>query len=282
MNKLIDILNWSKDYLKKNGVDSPRLTAEYIISHVLDMDRMRLYLEFEKPLKKSEKEKIKELLIKRGKEKIPFQYIIGYEEFYGYKFLVDKSVLIPRPETELLVEKALTLLKDIKNPKILDIGVGSGAIGISIAKEKDDSLVLGVDISDAALATAEKNKEINKCTNIKFLKSDIFSNVNYYEFDMIISNPPYITKEDYTNLMEEVKHEPVNALIADEQGYYFYDIITEQSIKFLKKGGMLLFELGIGQYVKVKEYMEKNGYANIEIVKDYAKIERIITGVKNV
>jgi len=282
MDKLIDILNWSKEYLEKNNVDSPRLTAEYIISHALNMDRLGLYLQFEKPLKNDEKKIIKDMLLQRAKKKIPFQYIVGYEEFYGYKFVVDSSVLIPRPETELLVEQILELIKDIEAPKILDIGCGSGAIGISIAKERPDALVLGVDISEVAIKTAEKNKENNECKNIKFLKSDIFSSVDYEDFDIIVSNPPYISEVDYEGLMEEVKHEPKNALVALDEGYYFYKIIVENAKAYLRKTGKLAFELGQNQAEQVKVYMEKNGYQNIKIIKDYSNIDRIIVGENNV
>lgn len=282
MDKLIDILNLSKEYLEKNGIDSPRLTAEYIICHVLEMDRMSLYLEFEKPLKNEEKIKIRELLIKRGKNKEPFQYIIGYEEFYGYKFKVDKNVLIPRPETELLVEAILEEIKNIENPKILDIGSGSGAIGITLALKRKDAVVLGVDISEEALKISNENKEINNVNNIKFIKSDVFSEIKYKEFDLIVSNPPYITEKDYSELMLEVKHEPKTALVAADDGYYFYKKISKEAPLYLKNKGILAFELGINQYEKVKEYMLENSFINIKIKKDYGNIERIILGEKNV
>lgn len=282
MDKLIDILNLSKEYLEKNGIDSPRLTAEYIICHVLEMDRMSLYLEFEKPLKNEEKIKIRELLIKRGKNKEPFQYIIGYEEFYGYKFKVDKNVLIPRPETELLVEAILEEIKNIENPKILDIGSGSGAIGITLALKRKDAVVLGVDISEEALKISNENKELNNANNIKFIKSDVFSEIKYKEFDLIVSNPPYITEKDYSELMLEVKHEPKTALVAADDGYYFYKKISKEAPLYLKNKGILAFELGINQYEKVKEYMLENSFINIKIKKDYGNIERIILGEKNV
>jgi len=282
MQKLIDILNMSIDYLEKYKIDSPRLTAQYILGNVLEMKPMELYQNFDKPIKKEEIDKIRKNLIRRAKDREPFQYILGYEEFYGYKFEVDRNVLIPRPETELLVELVLKKIENIESPKILDIGCGSGAIGITIALEREDSVVLGVDISEKALEISEKNKNNNNVKNIKFMQSDIFSNVKYNEFDVIISNPPYIIEEDYKNLMLEVKHEPKLALVAEDNGYYFYKKITENANYFLKNGGILVFELGIGQDEIVKKYMLENNFSNILIEKDYEKINRIILGEKNV
>ncbi|OQY08712.1 MAG: protein-(glutamine-N5) methyltransferase, release factor-specific [Fusobacteriia bacterium 4572_132] len=279
--KLLDILKWSTEFLKKNGIEQARLDAEYLIASVLGKKRLDLYLNYEKPLSIKEREEIKKLLIKRGKNKIPLQYILGYEEFYGYKFEVNENVLIPRPETELLVEQCLEKIKEIKEPKILDIGTGSGAIAISIAKQRLDTKVLAVDIQEKALEVAKRNKTLNKAENIKFVKSDMFENVNYSEFDLIVSNPPYIKEEEYNQLMAEVKeHEPKSALLAEENGLYFYINITKNAKYYLKKGGILAFEIGYNQGKEVKEILQKNGYEKIRIIKDYSKNDRIIIGEK--
>ncbi len=279
--KLLDILKWSTEFLKNKEIVNARLDAEYLIASVLNLKRLDLYLNYEKPLSIEEREEIKKLLIKRGKDKIPLQYILGYEEFYGYKFEVNENVLIPRPETELLVEQCLENIKGIEEPKILDIGTGSGAIAISIAKQRKDSKVLAVDIEEKALEVANKNKIRNNAENVKFIKSDIFEKVEYSKFDLIVSNPPYIKEEEYNELMTEVKeHEPKSALLAEENGLYFYINITKDAKNHLKKGGVLAFEIGYNQRKEVKEILLKNGYEKIRVIKDYSKNDRIIIGEK--
>ncbi|BDU50247.1 peptide chain release factor N(5)-glutamine methyltransferase [Haliovirga abyssi] len=279
--KLIDILKYSTDYLEKANVDSPRLTAEYIIATILDLKRIDLYMNYDKPLSTIEREKIKKNLIRRAKDREPLQYIMEYEEFYGLKFYVDKNVLIPRPETEILVENAIKYLEKIEEPKILEIGVGSGAISISIGKNLINSKIIGVDISEGALKIAEKNRENLGLNNVRFVKSDIFENINYKSFDLIISNPPYISEEEYSGLMPEVKnYEPKLALVAKEDGNYFYRTIIENGKNYLKNGGKIFFEVGYNQSKIVKELFIKNRYKNIEILKDYGKIERILIGEK--
>lgn len=277
--KLLDILKWSTEFLTKNEIDHARLDAEYLIASVLDIKRLDLYLNYEKPLGIKEREEIKELLIKRGKNKMPLQYILGYEEFYGYKFEVNENVLIPRPETELLVEQCLEKIKEIKEPKVLDIGTGSGAIAISIAKQRSDAKVLAVDIQANALEIAKKNKMKNNAENVKFIKSDMFENINYSQFDLIVSNPPYIKEEEYNELMPEVKkYEPKSALLAEKNGLYFYINITKKAKNHLKKGGVLAFEIGYNQGKEVKEILQENGYEKIRLIKDYSKNDRIIIG----
>ncbi|MGM0509230.1 MAG: peptide chain release factor N(5)-glutamine methyltransferase [Fusobacteriota bacterium] len=277
--KLIDILKWSTDYLKKNEVPNPRIDAEYLIADVLDVKRLELYLNYEKPLSKEERENIKEKLKKRGPKRIPLQHILGYEEFYGYKFKVNNQVLIPRPETEILVENCLKKLKDIKDPIVLDIGTGSGAIAISIAKERDDSKILAVDIKEEALNVARQNAKINEVENVKFQKSDVFEDVKFNKFNMIISNPPYIPEAEYDNLMPEVKnYEPISALKADDEGLYFYKKISKLAENYLIEGGFLVFEVGHNQAKKVREIMKKYGYKKIKIIKDYSNIERVVLG----
>lgn len=281
MDTLIDILQWSKDYLKSKDILEYKLDAEILISKALGMKRLDLFLNYGKPLKKKEKDLIRSHLKKRAENRVPLQYILGEEEFYGYTFKVNESVLIPRSDTERLVELALESIKEKENPKVLDIGIGSGAIAITIAKERVDSLVLGVDISEQAIETANINKELNSAKNLKIIKSDVFTKVKYNEFDLIVSNPPYIPSKEYKELMPEVRnHEPKSALVADNDGYYFYFKIIEEAKLYLKDGGVLAFESGYNQAGRIKEYMEKNGYKNLKIEKDYNKIDRVVTGEK--
>jgi release factor glutamine methyltransferase len=278
----LQLLSQSIEYIEKNGIENAKLEAEYIFSHVLKTNRLTLTLDFTRKITEEEKKLIKEMIIKRARDKKPLQYILGEEEFFGYKFKVDERVLIPRPETELLVEQCIVLVSDIKAPFILDIGVGSGAISVSLGKKIPSSKVLGVDISDEALEVANQNKELNKANNVKFIKSDVFQNVSYKAFDMIVSNPPYIPEKEYRELMHEVKkYEPKLALTAEDEGLYFYKLITAKAWDYLKSGGFLAFEVGYNQAQKVKEIMESNKFENIVIAKDYHQIERIVIGKKN-
>lgn len=271
------------DYLKKNSVADSRLDAEYIFAHVLKVRRNILSMNLRKEITLEEKDEIKKLLHERAKNKKPLQYILGEWEFYGYPFKVDNRVLIPRGDTEILVEQCKFILQEIENPKVLDIGTGSGAISITIAKEIPTSTVLGADISLDALEVAKVNRALNKVEeNLKFIKSDVFSSIKDTDFDMIISNPPYIPQSEYEGLMPEVKlHEPLGALTDKGDGYFFYDKISKEAPKYLKVGGYLAFEVGYNQAETVSKLMEKNKFDIIGIIKDYGGIERVVIGRKS-
>lgn len=277
----IGLLSKSIQYLKRYGVENARLDAEYIFAHVLGVKRAALVLNFDDGISEENKNLIRQYIIRRGKHREPLQYIIKEWEFYGRTFKVSEGVLIPRPDTEILVEQCIMLMKEIENPKILDIGTGSGAISITLAKELPNSEVLGLDISDEALKIAVENRELNEALNLKFLKSDVFKNVRDKNYDLIVSNPPYIPMEEYNELMPEVKkYEPKMALTDGGDGYYFYRKISEESMDYLKNGGYLAFEVGYNQGETVSQLMEKNGFRVVGRVADYAGIERVIIGRK--
>lgn len=271
----------SIDYLHKFQVPSPKLDAEYIFSHVLGVKRNMLSLYLDRKLKEEEKQKIRELLIARGKERRPLQYLLGKWEFYGYEFLVDERALIPRADTEILVEQVKLLAVEKGQAHILDIGTGTGAIALTLAKEIPELEVLGVDKEPAALSLAEENREYLQVKNVKFLESDLFSNIVGESFDIIVSNPPYISWEEYEGLMPEVKvHEPQSALTDFGDGYFFYRKITEQANAFLKEKGYLCFEIAYQQGEEVKELLEQEGFEGICIVKDYSGKDRVVFGRK--
>lgn len=278
-----EILNKSIEYLRKNGVNEAKLDAEYIFSHVLNIKRSLLSMNLKNKIEEEKRNKIKNMLIERGKNKTPLQYILGEWEFFGNTFKVDKRVLIPRGDTEILVEQCKIILEEVEKPKVLDIGTGSGAISISLAKEIKDGEFYGVDISSDALEVAIINRKINKVeNNLEFIKSDVFSNVKEKDFDMIISNPPYISLNEYENLMPEVKlHEPIEALTDKGDGYYFYKRISKESKGYLKIGGYLVYEVGYNQAKEVSQILEKEGYDIVTIVKDYGGIERVVIGRKS-
>ena len=277
----INLLSKSIQYLKKYNVENARLDAEYIFAYVLGVKRISLMLNFDKEISEENKNLIRQYIVRRGKYREPLQYIVKEWEFYGYPIKVDGRVLIPRQDTEILVEQCIFLMKEKENPKILDIGTGSGAISIALAKELPESEVLGLDVSDDALKMAVINRELNNVSNLKFLKSDVFQHVREKNYDLIVSNPPYIPVEEYNELMPEVKeYEPRMALTDGGDGYYFYKKISEESVNYLKNGGYLAFEVGYNQGETVSQLMEKNGFQIIGRVADYGGIERVIIGRK--
>ena len=225
-------------------------------------------------------ELVKEKAELRAKTRQPIQHIIGYTDFMGEKFIVNPSVLIPRDETEFLVRKAIEIINKNNFKMALDVGTGSGCIACMIAKYTQCQII-GLDISSDALNTALDNaSKLNLFNKAIFRKSNIFSNVKPGEsFDIIVSNPPYIPPSEKENIQIEVKFDPEQALFTeDEKGLEFYEKITKDAPRILNKGGYLLFELGIGQSNDVKSIMEKNGFQNIEIIKDLAGIDRVIVG----
>ena len=280
------LLDKSVQYLEKNDIQEGKLIAEIVFSHVLNIDRMMLFTKYRDDIEDEEIEKIRYFIQKIGREKFPVQYLLNEQEFYGRKFYVDKGVLIPRQDTEILVEKMIDILKDkvLKNeihPKILDIGAGSGIIGITAALEIESSYVLGVDISEKALETAEKNKKILKVPNIKFLKSNLFENVEFKQFDMIVSNPPYISLNEVGIMSDDtLLHEPSEALFAENDGLYFYYEICQKASDYLADFGYLLFEIGYKQGKNVAKIMASSGFKNIEVVKDLAGLDRVVIGQK--
>lgn len=277
------LLDKSVSFLEKNEIPEARLKTEIIFSNVLGVERMMLFTKYRDEIDEEKKNKIREYIHKIGKEKFPIQYLLNEQEFYGRSFYVDKGVLIPRLDTEVLVEKALNILNEesIEEPKVLDIGVGSGVIGITIALEVPTSKVMGVDISEKALEISSKNKKILKAGNIKFIKSDLFENIEYKKFNMIVSNPPYISSDE-TDVMSEdaLLHEPSEALFAGSEGLYFYNSISKKAMEYLDENGYLLFEIGYKQGEIVAKMMETYGFKNVEIVKDLAGNDRVVVGQK--
>jgi release factor glutamine methyltransferase len=281
MITVLEVIKLSTEYLQKKGVESPRVNAEILLAEILKCKRLDLYLAFDKPLAEKELSDYREAIRKRGL-RIPLQYIIGDVEFYGLKLLVNESVLIPRPETELLVEKIINDSSKSQNIKVLDIGVGSGNISLSILKNISNANVVAIDISELALQIAKKNAELNLLQDrIEFKICDIMNNsLNELDkFDLIVSNPPYVSENDYETLEPELKmYEPKIALTDNSNGISFYKKIIEVSDKILKKPGKLFFELGMGQSLQVKTLFEQKGFSNINISKDYSGTDRIISG----
>lgn len=282
MITILEAIKLSTEYLEKKNVESPRTNAEILLADVLKCKRLELYLSFDKPLKENELNIYREYIRKRGL-RIPMQYIIGNVEFYGLNLFVDENVLIPRPETELLVEQIITENQKEENLDILDIGTGSGNIPIALAKNLNEVKITSIDISEKALDVARKNSEVNNTVkNIEFKLFNIMTDsINQFgKFDIIVSNPPYVSEEDYQKLEPELKvHEPVIALTDYANGLSFYSKIIEISGNLLKPSGRIYFEVGADQSKSVYDMFVKHNFRQIKIIKDYSGIERIITGV---
>ena len=258
------------------------LDTEYIFSEVLKVSRNTLKYSMSREIKEEDKNKIREMLMLRAKNRKPLQYILGEWEFYGLPFKVRENVLIPRPDTEILVEQCIQLMREMEEPNILDIGSGSGAISIAIANELKSSSVTGLDINEDAIKLANENKVLNKVENVNFMKSDLFEKLDEdFKYDLIVSNPPYITKEEYETLMPEVKNfEPKNALTDLGDGLHFYREISKKAESYLKDTGYLAFEIGYKQAKDVSKILEDNNFAILSVVKDYGGNDRVVLAKK--
>ena len=259
-----------------------RLDVELILSEVLKVDRIYLHLNLDRELTLEEEEKCTALINER-KSGRPMAYILGTKEFMGLDFFVKEGVLIPRPDTEILVEEIINEYKTCQNLKIADIGTGSGAISISLAKYLNGPNVFSLDISDIPLEVGKINAKSNGVLeNITFLKSDVLSAVEDMkeEFDIIVSNPPYIRKKDIDTLDVDVKDfEPHLALDGGVDGLDFYRRISKTAAPLLKAGGMLAFEVGYDQAIEVGQLLEED-YREIRIIKDLSGIDRVVIGYK--
>lgn len=268
----------------ENISDTPRLDVEMLLKKALgDVDSMYIRMYLDKQLTQEQEKYFLEMIKERLNER-PIAYIIGNREFMGLDFFVKEGVLIPRPDTETLVEEIINICNNRTGLNILDIGTGSGAITISLAKYLDKSHVVSADISDIALEIASKNAISNNVDErIDFIKSDVFSNVPQEEkFDLIVSNPPYIRKADIDGLDRQVKDfEPYNALEGGEDGLDFYRKITKESKDFLENKGILAYEVGHDQAYDVSEIMRENGFEGIYTKRDLQGFERVVIGFYN-
>jgi len=287
--KLIDILNLSSNYLSEKKIENPRLNAELLIGHALNLKRVQLYLNYEKPLTETEVDAIRSLIKRRAKLE-PLQYIIGETEFFALKFKVNRFTLIPRPETEILVEKIIETTKRVyQSPcslKILDIGTGCGNIAISLAKHLPYVSIMAIDINQETLNVAKQNAVQHEVQHqIDFKNIDIFEKnfiQNYAgQFDLIVSNPPYISEQEIPGLPHEIKnHEPHSALIGGIDGMQFYQHILQISGYLLKSPGILGLEISYGKHNQLQDLFNQKSFITIEITKDLNNIERVIVGIK--
>ena len=271
---VLEVLQSMSVYFKKRNIDNPRLNAEHLLAHVLGRTRMELYLEFERNLGETELATLREL-VKRRRQGEPLQHLLGTVEFCGHTFLCDKRAMVPRPETEELVE---FLQSSIQNPesRIADIGTGSGVIALSLAAKFPQAEIVAIDLSDEALALAQKNaQQLGLSGRIQFAKSNLLLEVDGV-FDLVIANLPYISTQDRHLLSREVLHDPEIALFAGAKGDELICTLIEQAPPHLRPGGGLALELGIGQAETLSELLAQKKYHDICPKNDYSGTTRFM------
>ena len=273
---LLEVLQSTTAYFQKHQIENPRLNAEHLIAHVLKMSRLELYLEFETKLNESELVQLRDLVRRRGQGE-PLQHLLGTVEFCGQTFLCDKRALVPRPETEQLVELLVAEDRSQRTDlRILDVGTGSGVIALSLATKFPDAKIIATDISEDALALAKENAaRLGLSARVQFRKGDLLENLDE-RFDLIVANLPYISMQDRQSLAREVLHDPEVALFAGEKGDELVRKLIEQAPSHLNSGGILALEIGITQAEGLTEFLRQKNYQDIEAKKDYSGVPRFL------
>lgn len=272
-------VSWGSDKLKSHGVENAEHDSFELLSAVNGMTRTFYLVNGDSFLSEEDFLLFEEYIDKRAAH-IPLQHIIGKAYFYGYEFEVNGDVLVPRQDTEILVGEVMKVARS--GDYILDMCTGSGCIGITIAKKFPEVKVLGIDVSEKALAVAEKNKHNLEADNIDFMLSDLFEKLNQdITFNIIASNPPYIPTKVIDGLQDEVRlHDPILALDGSEDGLKYYRNISSEAGKYLEPDGWLCFEIGAEQALDVSDIMEREGFRNITVIKDLAGLDRVVMGRK--
>ena len=284
--RILEVINRTTTYFEKQGIESPRLTIELLLAHLLEKKRLDLYLEFERELDEGTLAKLREL-VKRRAGGEPLQYITGETEFYGLKFMVDKRVLIPRAETEMLVETVVKRLKPADGTPvdralpttIIDVGTGSGCIAIALAKKLPTAEISALDISPDALEVARGNAALHQVEKkVRFFEGDLLEGVpSSFVAEKIVSNPPYIADGELAKLPKEVRgFEPVRALAAGEDGLKVIRRLVMNAKRALSASGFVALEIGAGQREAVEGIFGQQGYAVVEVVKDLQGHERVV------
>jgi len=280
---LLEVLKWSEDFLKKQGLTQPRSDAEQLLMATLQVERLFLYTNYDRPLSAQERAVYREYVLRRSRQE-PVQYITGFTYFMSLKFMVNKDVLIPRPDTETVVENCIKIIKQKYSQKkltVIDIGTGSGAIAISLAKFLPDLKIIALDNSAAALELAQKNAELNKVAEkIEFINSDVLEALIHRPLEseiIIISNPPYIDGLDFPQLPAEVKnYEPHNALYAGRDGLKYYRSIIDQAVIFGAQLSAVFFEVGYNQAEQVKIMLNSKFKSPVFVESDLGGISRVV------
>jgi len=283
-----EIARWATDDFKTRGIESPRLEAELLVAFALGVTRMQIIVDGARVLEKDELTKLR-ALVKRRRSHEPMAYLRGEREFYGLTFKVDSRVLVPRPDTEALVDVALERTTNVAlGGRVLDLCTGSGCVAITLAKQRPTADVIATDLSEGALAVARENARLLGAYNVSFLKGNLFEAVadarlpwSPVRFELVVSNPPYIATAECETLMPSVRDfEPRMALDGGADGLDFYRTIVDASRAHLTREGVLAVEVGAGQAPAVARLFAEHGYGQIEVRKDLAQIERVVSGVR--
>ena len=273
---VLEVLQSTTGYFQKHNIESPRLNAEHLLAHVLTRKRIELYLEFERHLNESDLVPLRELVKRRGAGE-PLQHLLGTIEFCGHTFVCDKRAMVPRPETEQLVELLISNFRsETAHSRIVDVGTGSGVIALTLAVEFPEAEIVAVDISDDALALARENAgQLGLADRVRFLPGNLLENVAG-TFDLIIANLPYVSKEQRQTLSREVLHDPKVALFGGARGDELVRELIMQAPSRLRPRGMLALEIGIGQSEMLVAAMAEKNYRDIWTEKDYSGVTRFL------
>jgi len=274
------VLRWATDDFRARGIESPRLDAELLLGHALSATRIRLIVDAKRPLEEPELARFRDL-VKRRRGREPVAYILGQREFYGRTFRVDRRVLIPRPDTETLVDEALERSRPVSlSMRALDLCTGTGCVAVTMARERPTARVLASDLSDDALAVARDNALRLGAYNVALRRSDLFAQIDpSWRFDGVTANPPYIAPDEIRSLQPEIRdYEPRAALVADDGGLALLRAIVAQAGTHLAGGGLLAVEVGFGQAPAVREMFERQGFVDVRVRRDHARVERVVSG----
>ncbi|MEE2703533.1 MAG: peptide chain release factor N(5)-glutamine methyltransferase [Myxococcota bacterium] len=270
----LDLVRWTADYFQRHGIATPRLDAEILLAHALGVDRMGLYLRFEEIVRDDQRARFRELVKRRAVDRVPVAYLTGFREFWSLPIKVTPDVLIPRPETELLVET----LRELRPSRVVEIGTGSGALAAALARELPEAAILAVERSRSALAVARENLEaLGVSERVTLIQGDGLGAVGP-GFDTLVSNPPYVPTSELAELPPEVQHEPREALDGGADGLDLVRELCREAPSRLADSGTLALEVGAGQAPCVSELMLLAGATGVESIRDLAGIERVVLG----
>ncbi|MBW2272240.1 MAG: peptide chain release factor N(5)-glutamine methyltransferase [Deltaproteobacteria bacterium] len=275
---VLDLLRWTAQHFESRGIETARLDAELLLAHALGTSRLRLYLDFEKPVLEEERARFRELVRHRASERVPVSQLLGEKEFWSLNLKVSSDVLTPRPDSETLVSAALDRLPDPDGAyRVLDIGTGSGAIALAIAHERPKAMMTATDISTAALQIAGVNADqLQLSDRIRFLEGSLFEPVRGEEFDLVVSNPPYLARSEAGELPPELDHEPEEALFGGEDGFALLRPLVGAVVAHLVDGGGFAVELSPGQEDSVAQWCMEAGLVEIETLRDLARQPRVV------
>lgn len=280
---VLDLLRWTTQHFSELGIETPRLDAECLLAFALDCDRLRLYVDYEKPVEETERARFRELVRERGGHRVPVALLTGRREFWSLPLRVSRDVLVPRPETETLVATALQLVPDRDAEiAVLDVGTGSGAIALAIASERVKARITATDLSAAALVVARENAvALALSDRVRFLEGSLFEPVAGESFDLVVSNPPYVAERDAAGLPPELRHEPASALFAGPDGTDVLRAIAARVGEVLAPGGAVLVELDPRQVDAMSAWLREAGLVAINVHRDVAGRQRVVSARKD-